>query len=532
MPTTTVIRRCRRIALGFLLAALTLAAHAESILRLVPQADLKNLDPIWTTAAITQNHGYMVYDVLFAMDSHGQPQPQMVDTWSASADGMHYTFQLRPGMKWHDGTPVTAKDVVASLNRWGKRAADGKALIGRTASLKALDDLGFELTLKERFGPVIEVLANPALPPFIMREKEALTDPFEQVKEIIGSGPFVFAKDEWVPGAKVVYRKFNDYKPRPEPADGFAGGKVVKIDRVEWVYIPDANTATQALLRGEVDAYEQPVYDLLPLLAADPDIVVQVLDPLGKMGHIRPNHLHPPFNDVRARQALALLVDQKQFLAAMVGNPLYEKVCFAIFLCGSALETDAYSEGYYRESNIEKAKRLFKEAGYNGETIVVLQPTDQQVIGAIALMTAQLLRQAGVNVDLQAMDWSTLTSRRTKKDKPGPGSPGWHIFTTWWSGIPMSNPITSPPLVTTCDGANWFGWPCDEITEKLRADFIAASSDAERKGIAKTLQKRYYEFIPYVNTGQYVAPVAWRKSLKGVPNATLFVAWNIEKSEQ
>ncbi|MCC7275527.1 MAG: ABC transporter substrate-binding protein [Alphaproteobacteria bacterium] len=528
---TSAWRSARRALVGAAVAApLALAgyAHAESVMRVVPQADLKNLDPIWTTAAITQNHGYMIYDTLFALNAKLEPKPQMVDTWTKSADGLAWSFTLRKGMKWHDGTPVTAKDAVASLSRWGKRATDGAAMMGRVETATAKDDLTFELKMKEPFGPVLDVLANPALPAFIMREKDALTDPFQQVPEAIGSGPFVFAKDEWVPGSKVVYRKFKDYVPRAEPSDGFAGGKVAKLDKVEWIYIPDTNTAVQALLKGEVDAIEQPPYDLLPLMKKDRNIVVKVLDPVGKMGHIRPNFLYPPFDDVRARQALWLLIDQKEFLAAMVGTPEFEKECYAVFMCGSPLAMDSHSEPY-RKANLAKAKQLLAESGYKGEPIVIMQPTDQQLIGTIALVIAQKLRDIGANVKLEALDWSTLTSRRTRQDKPGPGSPGWHIFTTWWTGVPMSSPITNAPLVTTCDKKNWFGWPCDDQIEKLRADFIKAGTLAEQRQVVDALQKRFFEFLPYVNTGQFFAPVAWRTTLQGVPDALLFVAWNIEK---
>jgi len=523
----------KRLTGGLAIAALAISltltpaiARAESVIRMIPQADLKNLDPHWTTAAITQNHGYMIYDVLFALDSKLVPKPQMIDTWTTSPDGMKWSFTLRSGMKFHDGSPVTAKDAVASVKRWAARATDGQAMMAQAESLVATGDLSFELTFKNKFGPVLQVLANPALPAFVMREKEAMTDPFEQVKEQIGSGPFVFAKDEWVPGNKTVYRKFKDYVPRAEPSDGFAGGKVVKVDKVEWVYIPDTAVATQALLAGEVDAFEQPPYDLLSLLKKDKNITVKVLDSLGKFGHIRPNFLFPPFNNVKAREALMLLIDQKQFLAAMVGNPEYERECFAIFLCGAPLET-AIGADPYRKANVEKAKLLFKEAGYKGEKVVVMTPTDQQIIGNIAKLIAEDLRQAGINVDLQSMDWSTETTRRTKKDPPEQG--GWNIFTTWQSGYPMTSPITSFPLVTTCDQKNWFGWPCDDEIEKLRASFITAGTLDEQKKIAEAIQKRYYEFLPFMNTGQFFAPVAWRNNLVGVPNALLFEFWNIEK---
>ena len=507
-------------------------AQAETTLRIVPQADLKNLDPIWTTASITNNHGYMVYDTLFALDENLEPQPQMVDSYEVSDDGLMYTFKLRDGLVFHDGSPVEAKDAVASIKRWAQKRSDGMAMMDRAESLEATDASTFVLKLKEKFGPAIQVLANPTLPMFVMREEEAMTDPNEQVPEVIGSGPFVFEKDKWVPGDKVVYSKFADYKPRSEPSSGFAGGKVVKVDTVEWIYIPDTNTATQALITGEVDAYEIPPIDLLPMLEADPNIEIKVLDKLGKMGHIRPNHLYPPFNNVKARQALQLLVDQPSFLAAQVGNPSYEVVCYSVFMCNSPFAMDKYADPWMKQDKA-KAKQLLQEAGYNGEPLVVLVPTDQQIIYNNILVMIDLLKEIGVNVDAQSMDWSTLTSRRPKTEDPAKEpNVGWHIFPTWWTGYNMSSPLTNQPLVATGDTKSaWFGWPKDDEIERLRTEFIAAGSKEEQMATIDALQKRYYEFIPYLNTGQFVTPVAWRKSLKGVPNALLLVAWNIEKTQ-
>lgn len=527
--------RLRRLATSAAIAVALSAGSfanvsAETVLRMVPQADLKNLDPIWTTASITNNHGYMVYDTLFALNSKLEPKPQMVDSYSVSDDGLVYTFKLRDGLVFHDGSPVESADVIASIRRWSAKRSDGLAMMERTKSLVASDTKTFVLTLTEKFGPAIQVLANPTLPLFIMREEEAKTDPNTQVPVVIGSGPFEFVKDQWVPGSKVVYKKFDKYVPRSEPSDGFAGGKVVKIDKVEWLYIPDTNTATQALIAGEVDAYEIPPIDLLPMLEADPNITVKVLDKLGKMGHIRPNHRFPPFNNVKARQALQLLVDQTEFLAAQVGNPKLEEVCYSVFMCNSPYSTTAYAEPWMKQDKA-KAKALLKEAGYNGEPLVVLVPTDQQIIYNNILVMIGLLREIGVNVDAQSMDWSTLTSRRPKTEDPNKQpNVGWHIFPTWWTGYNMSSPLTNQPLVSTGDEKSaWFGWPKDDETEKLRAAFIAASSLPEQQKITTALQKRFYEHFHYINTGQFVTPVAWRNSLTGVPDALLFVPWNIEK---
>lgn len=517
-------------SLAAMAAGVTTNANAETVLKLVPQADLQNIDPVWTTASITANHAYMVYDMLFALDENLEPQPQMVGEHSVSDDGLMYTFTLREGLVFHDDSPVEAKDAVASIKRWAEKRSDGMAMMDRAESLEAVDERTFVLKLKETFGPTLQVLANPTLPLPVMREEEAMTDSNEQVSEIIGSGPFVFEKDQWVPGDKVVYTKFDKYVPRDEPSSGFAGGKVVKVDRVEWRYIPDTNTATQALVAGEVDAYEIPPIDLLPMLEADPNIEVKVLDKLGKMGHIRPNHMYPPFDNVKARQALQLLVDQTSFLAAQVGNPTYEKVCYSVFMCDSPYETEAHAEPWMKQDK-DKAKALLSEAGYDGEPIVVLVPTDQQIIYNNVLVMIDLLKEIGVNVDAQSMDWSTLTSRRPKTEDPNAEpNVGWHLFPTWWTGYNMSSPLTNQPLVSTGDTKSaWFGWPKDDLTEDLRTQFIAATTTEEKTATIDSLQKRFYEFIPYLNTGQFVTPVAWRNTLKGVPNALLFVAWNIEK---
>ncbi|WP_420391875.1 ABC transporter substrate-binding protein [Acuticoccus sp.] len=506
-------------------------ALAETVLRVVPQADLKITDPVWTTAAITQNHGYMVYDMLFAMDSELNPQPQMVESWEVSEDDLTWTFTLREGLLFHDGSPVEASDVVASIQRWAARRADGQALLPRVEAMNALDARTFEIVLSKPFGPMLQVLANPTAPLPVMREEEASTDPNEQVTEMIGSGPFVFDDEAWVPGDRVVYRKFEDYVPRDEPVDGFAGGKVVNIDTVEWIYIPDTNTATQALQSGQVDVYEIPPMDLVPVLQADPNITVKVLDPLGKMGHIRPNHLYPPFDDPRARQALQLLVDQREFLAAQVGNPDFETVCYSVFMCDSPFENENHAQDW-REPNKERAKELLTEAGYNFEDpLVVMLPTDQQIIYNNMLVMVGKLEEIGVNVDAQAMDWSTLTSRRARDDDPRESpNVGWHLFPTWWTGVPMSSPLTNSPLVATGDPVSaWFGWPEDEETERLRAAFMDATTEEEQREVIDDLQKRFYEFMPYINTGQFVTPVAWRNEVTGVPNALLFVPWGLEK---
>ena len=505
------------------------AAQAEKVLRIVPHADLKNLDPIWTTAYITRNHGYMVYDTLFAVDENLNVQPQMVGEWSASEDGLVYTFTLRDGLAWHDGDPVTAADCVASIKRWGKRDGMGQKLIQFTKELAVVDDGTFTLTLNEPYGLVLASLGKiSSNTPFMMKKEHAEVDAFKQVPEVVGSGPFKFAKDLWVPGSKVVYLKNEDYVPRAEPASAAAGGKVVKVDRVEWIYIPDPATTMNALVNGEVDLWETPAVDMVPLLQQNEGVELAVIDPLGTQGWLRPNHLHFPFNHPSARRALLYAVNQEDYLRAIVGDPKLYRVCPAYFICGTPNESSVGVEALETVDH-DKARALLKEAGYNGEKIILMQPTDIPVLNNASLVTAQVLRDIGMDVEVQAMDWSTLTSRRAEQKAPADG--GWNVFHTYSTGADVTSPIANIGISGGGVESAWFGWPTDARTEELRDMYAREADPAKQKAIIDELQGRLFEeVVPYVNYGQWFQPVAWRKELSGVLVSPVPFFWNIEKN--
>ncbi len=520
----------RRIMLPLLagLLAMSAPAQAQKVLRIVPHADLKNLDPIWTTAYITRNHGYMVYDTLFATDGNLKVQPQMVDTWKVSDDGLVYTFTLRDGLKWHDGAPVKSEDCIASIQRWGKRDGMGQKLMDFTKSMDVVDDKTFTLTLKEPYGLVVDSLGKiSSNVPFMMPKRLAETDAFQQVAEIVGSGPFKFVKEEWVPGSKIVYVKNTDYVPRKEPASGAAGGKVVHVDRVEWVYIPDPATTMNALVNGEVDLWETPAVDMVPLLKNNANIKIEVIDPLGTQGWLRPNHLHFPFNNEKARQALLYAVNQEEYLQAIVGDPALYKVCPAYFICGTPNETDV-GTAPLKKVDKEMAKKLLAESGYKGEKIIMMQPTDIPVLNNATLVTAQMLRDIGMNVEVQAMDWSTLTSRRAEKKPPAEG--GWNIFHTYSTGADVTSPVSNIGISGGGVEKAWFGWPTDAKTEELRDAYARATTDADKKKVVEQLQTRLFEVVPYVNYGQWFQPMAWRSNLSGVVVSPVPFFWNIQKN--
>ncbi|MGE0698511.1 MAG: ABC transporter substrate-binding protein, partial [Hyphomicrobiaceae bacterium] len=489
------------LALALLAPASSVPALAQKTLKATMHADVRTLDPFWTTQTIAGIHGMMVYDTLFASDDSLKPQPQMVDTWTVSDDRKVYTFTLREGLKFHDGSPVTSKDVVASMNRWGKRDGAGKQLMGYTASLEAKGDKTFVWSLKEPYGLLIDTLAKTGTSiPFVMREKEALVDPFKQIDEVVGSGPFRFKKDEWVPGSKTVYEKFKEYVPRKEPASGHAGGKVVNVDRVEFVWLSDPQTAQSALAAGEIDYLENPQPDFLPILEGTPGVKLEQHAAMGTMGILQLNHLHPPFNNVKARQAMLHIINPADFLNTIAADKKLQRLCYSYFGCGVEMETDAGSEAYKAPKDYKKAEALFKEAGYNGEPITILHATDHQYINPANLVMIQQLRKAGfLKLDVQSMDWGSVVAKRAKKEAPAQG--GWNIFITGTTVLTSSSPITHTSIGMGCDKA-WFGWPCDQKFEDLRKEWAFAGDIPTRKKIAVEISKRAYELVPYITFAQ------------------------------
>ncbi|MFZ5780536.1 MAG: ABC transporter substrate-binding protein [Pseudomonadota bacterium] len=522
--------RIMRWAAGAALAAgiaLAPAMTSAQTLKVIMHADVKIIDPYWTTAYIVRNYGYMVYDTLLAVDDKLRVQPQMLEGWKISDDKLTYTFTLRDGLKFHDGQPVTAEDCVASLNRWAPKDAMGQKLMSFTKELKAVDDKTFTLTLKEPYGLVLETLGKPSsLVPFIMPKRIAQTPGNAQIGEPIGSGPFVFRKDLWRPGEKAIFDKFKDYKPRPEPASSLAGGKVVKVDRVEWLNITDPQTIMNALISGDIDMIDQPVIELLPLLEGNKDIEVVELNPLGAQLVFRFNTLHKPFDNPRIRQAAVYALNQKDFLVAGYTNPKFYKECKALFICGTPLATDKGFEDKL-ESNFAKSKEILKQEGYDGAPVVLLYATDTNT-GRLTPILKALLERGGFTVDMQAMDWNTVVSRRTRKEPPSAG--GWSGFMTTWVSADVLDPVMSAFVGANCEKAA-IGWPCDAKIEELRDAFAKASDLAKRKEIAEAVQVRVSEYPTHVQLGQFYLPSAIRTSVTGLLQAPAPVFWNVSKKE-
>jgi peptide/nickel transport system substrate-binding protein len=503
------------------------AAAPQKVLRVVPQAEPLVFDPHQTQANVTSIHVAMVYDTLFSWDAEMVPRPQMVESWTRSDDGLLYTFTLRSGLSFHDGSTVTTRDVVATLRRLFIRDSQNQILAALITGMDRIDDRTFTIRLREPFNYVEFLLGGSnGVAGAILREKEAMTDPFKPIQEIVGSGPFRFNQAEYRAGTRLVYDRFAGYVPRAEPPSGFAGGKVVKVDRVELVIIPDASTAFSAIQRGEVDFLDGPTLDLLPSVASNPNIVVGEVWPIETYAVLRFNHLHPPFNDLKVRQAVAHAISQPDYMNAAYGDPKYWRECYAYWVCGSPNGTEAGSEAY-RKPDLAKARALLKESSYRGEPVVLIGGSDIPAYQQMSLVTADLLKRIGFNVDMQLSDWGTASARRAKKDPPAQG--GWNIFHTSANGAQLASPLTSPSTITTCDGKNFVGWPCDQVEEDMRIRYMKEADPAKQRALLEQMHVRLWESIPYIPLGQFKQPFLWRSNITGVLKTNTLVYWNIEK---
>lgn len=501
---------------------------AAGTVRMVMSPALTVFDPVFSTSDAAMNHAYAIYDTLFSLDSKLVPQPQMVEKWGVSDDKSTYTFELRDGLSWHDGTPVTAADCIASIRRWGEVTAAGQLIMGRAKDLSKKDDKTFTISLKEPLGVLVDRLASMAWPLFIMREKDASRPATEQVTANIGSGPFKFNDALARPGSSFTYDRNKNYLPRKEASNGFAGGKIVKVDRVVWDTMPDPQTAISALQAGEIDFVQNPPIDLLPAIDSDPNLAVQLMNTSGSVSYARVNFLQKPFNNVKARQALLHLIDQEACMRAAVGNPKYWDTVTSVFGKGNPYSNDENTGWYKKGGDPEQAKQLFKEAGYAGEKVVILQPVDIRATSDMAQLLAATLKKIGINAELAPSDFGGTLRRRTNKGPVEDG--GWNVYITGQSNYSLGDPLNTLALAANGDKA-WVGWPKSDEYEALRSQWANLDTVEERKALARKMQGVWWDFVGAVYLGRAFGPSARSKSLTGLTEmATAYVSmWNMQK---
>lgn len=522
---------------SLLAAAATLAAPALShaqrldprVLRFVPNTGLTVLDPVWTASLVTGNHGYHVWDTLYGTRADYTAAPQMAEGHTVDADFRTWHIRLRENLWFHDGTPVRAQDCVASIARWAKRDSFGAAMARSLDELVATDDRTLRFRFKRRFPRLLEALGRTSgLPAFIMPERFGAVDAFTAIKEVVGSGPFSFVANEFNPGSRVVYAKFDRYVPRQDPPDRTAGAKVAHFDRVEWTTMTDHGTAVSAMQAGEMDWWESTPADLRPLVQRAANLVLEVKDPYGWMGVLRFNHLQKPFDNVRLRRAILLAANQPDFLSAAAGDggPAW-RACRAYFPCGAPGVTEtAGTAAMPMPEDLTAAKKAIAEAGYSGERIALLVPTDIHHHNAFGQVSADLLRRLGMNVDFQAMDWGTMIQRITNRGPVEKG--GWSLFHTAGSNVTMASPALNF-FIRGMGEKGWTGWYEKPEIEALTQEWLDTPPEAPQQALYDRIQQILFDDPPFVPLGQYTTFTTYSRSVTGILPGIGSYPWNVRR---
>ena len=503
------------------------AGEGARTIRFVPNGDLAVLDPITNSVMQTRTHGMMVWDTLYGIDENYQAQPQMLEGHLVEQDGKQWTLTLRPGLRFHDGEPVLARDVIASLQRWRLADAFGQALFAVTDELSEVDDRTIRFRLRAPFPLLPQALGKMSPSICVMMPARLCTGPATvQVKEIVGSGPFRFLADERVPGAHLAYARFDGYVPRESGTPGFTSGpKRVHVDRVEWFVMPEPATSAAAVRAGEVDWLEAPAPDLLPLLRRDPALTVRVNDQTGVLPVLRFNCIQPPFDNAGIRRAVLSATSQAEFLAAFSNDTSLQRHPVGAFCPGTPMANDAGLQKLSAPVSTSVARRAVADAGYRGEPVVVLGASDHPVNGVMSQVCADLLKQLGMNVEYRNMDAGTMFQARANRNPPDKG--GWSIFPTSVPGIDLLNPMTSNMLQANGQ-AGWYGWPTDPLLERLRADWLVAPDQAAELEISRQVQREALQQALFMPLGQILQPTAYRSSLTGMlPGFAKF--WEVRK---
>jgi peptide/nickel transport system substrate-binding protein len=521
----------RRKFLGASLGALALPsisrAASSRVLKFIPQSDLTVIDPIWSTAYNSRNHGYMVFDTLFGTDARYGVQPQMVDAVRIEDTGRRWDLTLRDGLLFHDGERVLARDCVASIRRWAARDGLGGILMRTTDELSAPDDRTIRFRLKKPFPSLAYALGKTSTPMCaMMPERLANFDPFKQLSELVGSGPYRFKADERVSGARTVYERFERYVPRSDGAPGWtAGPKIVSFDRVEWITIPDEGTAAGAMQADEMDWWEIPTDDLRPVLQQAGHIRVEIKDPTGVIGFLKMNCLQPPFDNPAIRRALLGAFDRQDFVTAIAGtDPAMWRTGVGVFCPGTDLANDAGMAVLTSPRDPSRVRAALKEAGYAGQTVAMMVATDTPYRKAMGDVGVDALHNVGMTVDYQSVDWGTAVARRENKGPIDKG--GWSGLFTTLSGLDIQNPTGNAFRNSGTTG--WFGWADSPPIEALKSQWLDATDLAEQQRIARDIQLQWWVDVPHIPIGQWFQPTAWQNTLDGVP-VGFPVFWGVKR---
>jgi peptide/nickel transport system substrate-binding protein len=489
------------------------AQKKGGVIRVAVLGDPPTLDSHWTTANFVEVITQHMYEGLYTLDQTYQPIPDLADGMPAvSADGLVYTIKLRQGIKFHNGKEMTSEDVVASLKRWGGYAAQAKALWASVEDVRPSGKYAVELWLKEKVGIVLIALANAnnfgAIYPKEIAEKYPTPN---KVTEYIGTGPYKFV--EWKPDSHIRMVRYDDYKARPEPPNGWGGQKIAYADEIRWIPMPDVATRVAALESGEVDFADDLQADAFSRIKENPKLRPLVVRPYTWAIGVF-NKKEGLMTNQKLRQAIQAAIDVEPVMKGAVGNPLFYRLDPGLSFQEQKAWHSTVGAPWYNKHDKEKAKQLLKEAGYKGEAVRFLTTKEYAWMYNYALVTKQQLEELGMVIDLQVVDWATLVQRRNNPQM-------YDIFTTGMSFVP--DPTQHPYL--RCD---WPGWTCDEQIGKALDAIRRETDPAKRRAIWEEIHKRFYEYVPAIRYGDIFAFRAMQASVKGFnENMTFYRFYNV-----
>lgn len=474
------------------------SSRMGGIAKIALYSEPPTLDSSWTTAIVVVVPSHHVFEYLFAYDSQWASRPMLAESFEASADGTTYTITLRSGVKFHNGKEMEAEDVVASLNRWGLVAGEGKATYERVDEVTALDATTVQISLTTPFAPLINYLTGPAGGgAIIMPREQAEAAGTERLEEYIGTGPYQFV--EHIPDRHIRVTRFDDYSPRSEPPDAYAGRRTAYFDEIQFIAVPDAAARVAGIETGDYHWAEEVTRDEFDRLQDSDEVDVIVIKPLRFQGIIF-NKKQGPMQNTKLRQAVLAALDCEEIMAAAFGPPQFWRVDPSLMPPESVWYSEA-GKDKYNQKNLDLAQQLIEESGYNGETIRWMAPADREDYFAVALTGIQQLQAIGLNVELVSMDWGALVNQRTQPES-------YEIFNTGFSFTPEPTTLSFIPD----DWPGW--WASDAKTEALSA-VMEEIDPTERKALWDAFQELFYEEVPVIKTGDFFGLSIKRKELKG-----------------
>lgn len=479
------------------------------ILQVVIDAEPPTIDPHSSTTTLTFVVGYHVFEGLYTLDEEFKPIPMLAqDLPKISEDNLTYIIKLRSGLKFHNGNPVTASDVVASLNRWGKMNSYGKTFYQNVEDIKVLDEETLELKLTEPNGTTLLNLSMLNGGAFIYPKELVEKYPDTPLQEFIGTGPFEFV--EWKPNQYIKLVRFEDYQPVDFPANGFGGEKIAYVDELRFIPISDEMVRVTSVEGGEYDFADFIPVDEYERLKNIPDIEAVASAPRAWFA-FNFNKRAGIMSDVKMRQAFLAALDMDPILAAGYGDEAFWRVDPSIMLKEQFWWSDVGKEKY-DQGDIEKAKQLLEEAGYKGEAIVLMSgPLEYN----LSLAAKNQLEKAGFNIDLQSMEWATLAERRNNPEL-------WDIYSTGvtFRADPTMMVVLNPTF------AGW--WESPELLDLMNK--LGKETDGEKRyQLMEQVQELFYREVPTVKVGDYANLRIFTKKLKNYQNMNEMFFWNVWK---